>query len=641
MIYRPDIDGLRCLAVLPVILFHAGSTAFPGGFVGVDVFFVLSGYLITALILSDLRQGRFSLARFYERRARRILPALTLVVAVCLPFAWMLMTPAELRDFGRSVVAVGLFASNVLFWRDSGYFAAEADAEPLLHTWSLAVEEQFYLLFPLLLIALLHRGDRGRAISVLAILAGLSLMLCEWGWRRHPDATFYLAPTRAWELFVGALAAFATGGGPARQAGLPALGGLALILGAMLLYDAATPFPSLWALAPVGGTVLVLLCAGPGTLAARVLAWRPLVGVGLVSYSAYLWHQPLFAFARLQTRLPVTPELMLALAGLSLGLAALSWRFVEQPFRGARPLLQRRAALFAAAGGALALMLAVGLAGHLAQGFPGRLPAGYADRARLLAAAEAGRETGIRAGLCHFGQRARSGDVAVFLDRWDCRPGTEPRIAVFGDSHAADVAMALRLNGIAPLQLGGAGCPLLRTATEARYCPPLRARFEAELRPGDMVLLANHFGAAEIAPDYLARLVAYWAGRGLQVAILTPRPEYPGFVRAFLWRGPAGIAVLRPDAGAAQGFAAALGPLPGDLTVIDSGALFCPDGGCPPLAEGELLVTDGQHLTRAGARRFGAALAAELGAGGSGRRPLAASVGSGVPPPPPLAARMQ
>ena len=207
MRYRQEIDGLRAVAVIPVVLFHAGFEIFGGGYVGVDVFFVISGYLITASSSDELEQGEFSIVRFYERRARRILPALFFVMLVCIPFAWIWMTPSQIEDFGRGLVAVSLFASNILFWSKIDYFAPAAEENPLLHTWSLAVEEQYYMFFPLFLL-LAWRFGRNRVFYMIAAIAAVSLLLSEWAWRHTPVANFYLAPTRAWELLAGSLCAF-------------------------------------------------------------------------------------------------------------------------------------------------------------------------------------------------------------------------------------------------------------------------------------------------------------------------------------------------------------------------------------------------------------------------------------------------
>ena len=207
MKYRREIDGLRAVAVLPVIFFHSGFEIFSGGFVGVDVFFVISGYLITTIIINEMDGGTFSLLNFYERRARRILPALFFVVLCCLPVAWYLLMPLEMKDFSQSLVAVATFSSNILFWRESGYFSAPSELKPLLHTWSLAVEEQFYILFPLFLMAAWRFGKRA-IVWALVVVSVISMTLAQWGAYNHPSAAFYLLPARAWELLIGSLAAF-------------------------------------------------------------------------------------------------------------------------------------------------------------------------------------------------------------------------------------------------------------------------------------------------------------------------------------------------------------------------------------------------------------------------------------------------
>ena len=250
MNYRREIDGLRALAVVPVILFHAGFEWFSGGFVGVDIFFVISGYLITSIILSGKQDGTFTLLRFYERRARRILPVLFFIMLACLPFAWLWMPPHEMVEFSRSLIAVPLFVSNILFWRETGYFATANELKPLLHTWSLAVEEQYYLLFPLFLLLTWKLGRRW-IVALLAVMAILSLVLAQWGSMNSPTASFYLLPTRGWELLIGALVAFYLSRGikvensnkqkAINQAG--SLLGVLLIGYAAVTFDKTTPFP--------------------------------------------------------------------------------------------------------------------------------------------------------------------------------------------------------------------------------------------------------------------------------------------------------------------------------------------------------------------------------------------------------------
>lgn len=373
MIYRREIDGLRAVAVVPVILFHAGFTLFGGGYVGVDVFFVISGYLITSILIGELEQGNFSIARFYERRARRILPVLFFVILCCIPFAWMWMLPSELKDFSSSVVAVVFFSSNILFWREEGYFAPAAELKPLLHTWSLAVEEQYYLLFPIFLL-LAWRFGRNFTFWSICLIAVISLAISEWGWRNSPSANFYLTVTRAWELLVGSMCAFWLSARDQRASNFLSLLGLALIVFAIFCYDEATPFPSIYSLAPVLGSALIILFGGSGTWAATLLSMRGFVGIGLISYSAYLWHQPLFAFARIRNILEPSAHCMAFLAGLSLVMAYFSWRFVENPFRnGQTSILSTRRAVFATGASVAALFVAGGLIGHSGEGFAHRI----------------------------------------------------------------------------------------------------------------------------------------------------------------------------------------------------------------------------------------------------------------------------
>lgn len=349
MIYRKEIDGLRALAVIPVILFHAGFEWFSGGFVGVDVFFVISGYLITSLILEEMEAGKFTLVGFYERRARRILPALFLVMLACLPFAWWWMLPFELENFGESLAAVAVFASNILFWLKTDYFAATSEQIPLLHTWSLAVEEQYYLLFPLFILLAWRVGTRW-LIGLVALIAIVSLGWSEWLWRQSVEANFYLIPGRAWELMLGALAAFYLRHNPHPQGWLAQLGsmlGLGLLVYAVLRFNDGIPFPSLYALVPTLGTVLLILVATEQTLVGKLLSCRILVGIGLISYSAYLWHQPLFVFARMQALDEPDAWVLGGLSAAALLLAWFSWWLVERPFRNRSRFTRRQ--IFAAA----------------------------------------------------------------------------------------------------------------------------------------------------------------------------------------------------------------------------------------------------------------------------------------------------
>jgi peptidoglycan/LPS O-acetylase OafA/YrhL len=330
--YRAEIDGLRALAVIPVILFHAGFELFSGGFVGVDVFFVISGYLITTILINDLDKNRFSIVNFYERRARRILPALFFVIFVTSIVSYFYLMPTDLREYARSLIYVIGFLSNVFFWKESDYFATESELTPLLHMWSLAVEEQYYVIFPIFLI-LTWRFGKNKVFWIIVAFALISLALSEWGWRNKATANFYLAPTRAWELFAGSISAFIVQKRGERANNILSMFGLAAIIFAIFFYDKNTPFPSVYALVPVLGVVLIILFAQKNTFSAKILSNKLVVGIGLISYSAYLIHQPLFALVRHNLGVNLEQGVSLALILLTLVLAVFSWRFVEQPFR--------------------------------------------------------------------------------------------------------------------------------------------------------------------------------------------------------------------------------------------------------------------------------------------------------------------
>jgi peptidoglycan/LPS O-acetylase OafA/YrhL len=367
MKYRSEIDGLRAVAVLPVIFFHAGFSVFQGGFIGVDVFFVISGYLITSILLSDMEAGRFSLASFYERRFRRILPALFFVMLATLPLALMWLMPSELKAYAQSWVAVALFSSNILFWLTSGYFETAAELKPLLHTWSLGVEEQFYVFFPLLLMLLWRRGRRWLLPALLLVAMG-SLAASQWGAHEYPSAAFYLLPFRAWELLAGGFVAFyykrhdrLAQNPQLNQWG--SLAGVLLLAVAVFTFHRHMPFPGFSALVPVLGTVLVIMFATPQTWAGKLLCNKLMVQIGLISYSAYLWHNPLFAFARVRAEFHLeSPLLMLALAFLSLVLAYFTWKYVEAPFRSKERFNRRQIFSMSLLGSAG--IMALGLAGH-------------------------------------------------------------------------------------------------------------------------------------------------------------------------------------------------------------------------------------------------------------------------------------
>lgn len=428
MDYRREIDGLRALAVLPVILFHAGFGAFSGGFVGVDVFFVISGYLITTIILAELARGDFSIAKFYERRARRILPAMFVVILLCLPVAWIMLDPFEMKEFSQSIFATSLFSSNFYFFLKTGYFDISAELKPLLHTWSLAVEEHYYILFPLAIMPLWKHG-RKLILPVFATIFVASLLFAQWGVMHHPSMAFYLLPARAWEIMLGTLCAILLSRNEERMLAAPmwvkqvgSLAGVALIVGAIFAFDGKTLAPGAAMLVPTVGAALIILFARPGTLAHQLLGLRAFVLIGLVSYSAYLWHQPALAFYRLYFVDDPSHTVAIALIVAVFVLAYLTYRFVETPFRahGALRLTRRQVFAFALIG--LVALAAVGFSGHHWRGFPSR------------------NEQTLRLGQNGGLSFACSG---ADLEDARCKSKPDPKVILWGDSYAMHLGQAL------------------------------------------------------------------------------------------------------------------------------------------------------------------------------------------------------
>ncbi len=434
--YRPDIDGLRAVAVVPVVLYHYGIAPFCGGYAGVDVFFVISGFLITSLISAEMRSGEFSILRFYERRARRILPALFVVLAASTVAACAILFPRDLSAFGESLASTAVFGSNIDFWSRSGYFDAGATLKPLLHTWSLAVEEQYYLLFPALLCVLHTRTRRGLLVLVVG-LAVASFAASVWAVVYHPSAAFYLVPYRMWELMLGAALALVEIPRLASallREGL-ALLGLALIGWAVFAFTPHTPFPGANALYPCAGAALLIFTGEAGGSAInRALSCRPIVVVGLLSYSFYLWHWPLYVFANYLSYAPLGLAMRVALIAAAFALAWISWRYVEQPFRLKRHLFDRRR-LFLLTGAGMAASIAIGLALMAVHGWPQR----FAPQMRRILAEADDYEPRRHACFSPGPARAERGDFCTIGDSRAARPS----FILWGDSHADAILPAV------------------------------------------------------------------------------------------------------------------------------------------------------------------------------------------------------
>lgn len=452
MRYRREVDGLRALAVMPVVLFHAGFQEISGGYVGVDVFFVISGYLITTIIHSDLKSGSFSLVHFYERRVRRIFPALLFVIISCIVFAFMWLAPGDMRLFSRSLSSVSLFASNILFWTESGYFDTLAELKPLLHTWSLSVEEQFYVIFPLFLMVAWGIGKRW-LMAMLVFIVLVSLLAAQWAGKTTPGAAFYLLPTRAWEFAMGAFVAFYLSRPIKNNQAYrdnEFLGGLGLflILYSILKYNNNTPYPGLYTLVPTVGASLILAFSTSRTLVGKLLGSRIFVGVGLVSYSAYLWHYPLFAFARHRSIHTPDVNIFAILSILALVLAYLTWRFIERPFRN--PGFITRNNLF--------IVYIIGTLSIFSFGLLGNYTDGYFLR------------TGLKEEVSNLEFRLRINQgLGIACDGLinsseNCRTDANPEVVLWGDSYAMHLMQGLQAAnpGLKIIQFTQSGCgPIL------------------------------------------------------------------------------------------------------------------------------------------------------------------------------------
>jgi len=439
MKYRSDIDGLRAVAVSLVVLHHADIGWFPGGYIGVDVFFVISGYLITNIVYNETIAGNFSFSNFYIRRARRLMPALFAVLFVTAIIALLVLMPTDLARFGQSLIWVSLYVGNMFFWREhGGYFGGNAQEAPLLHTWSLAVEEQYYLFWPLVIVIGL-KFLKPKHFGVLTLIGLVALVvLSEWATRNTIGAAYYLLPTRAFELLVGsALAIY--------WKKLPALGGvinhltstigLVLIIASALILSPASPFPGINAIYPTLGSALLIYShnsssAGIGN---RLLSYRPIVFLGLISYSLYLWHWPLFAYAKYMG-IEQPPTLKFALVGVAGVLAYLSWKYVEQPFRRAhyKSLWSASRSLVFAPGCVVLIAAAVMIFGN---GLPDRFSAELLNMDKALNSA-----SHVERSSCHSASREFDR-----LPQENCLMGISDRIAqpdglLIGDSHANHLA---------------------------------------------------------------------------------------------------------------------------------------------------------------------------------------------------------
>jgi len=603
--YRADIDGLRALAILPVLLFHLGVPGLPGGFVGVDIFFVISGFVITRGLWADLDTGRFSLGGFYERRVRRLLPALGVMFAATTLAAWLILLPPALIHYSQSLAASAVSASNLFLWVGSGYFAPDARQVPLMHLWSLAVEEQFYLLFPILLAAG-HRHFRracGPALLVVALVSfALNLALLPIA----PSATFFLLPTRLWELLAGALLALCPPrAAPAWLRQATAIAGIALIALPIFSYNELTPFPGIAALPPVLGATALILAgfprggAHPATPINRMLASSPLVFVGRISYPLYLVHWPIVVLVRETTMRE--PD-GIAIAAMIAGSIALAWaiqRWVEQPLRYATA--DRRTVLRLAA--AVLLMAALaGIAGVMTRGLSGRLALPATQP--LMTDARWGK------GSCFFEGGA---NPLVWREAACTRArAAGPKVLLWGDSFAAHYVPGIEANAgniaATVVQYTAAACtPLLDTSGMTPTCRAFDEHVLDVVRQGrftHVVIAARWQNWRARGFDALPATIAALRKAGASVTVIGQTPLFAADVQTIAYRSAAtdrGIASwpVAVDRGINQALRrAAIG-----AHFVDPIAVLCGTDTCPYKAGPSFLFADDGHFSTAGSSR--------------------------------------
>lgn len=528
--YRTDIDGLRAVAVLLVMGDHF-RTHLSGGYVGVDVFFVISGYLISAAILKEMGNGTFSIVNFYERRIRRIFPALIVMLLGVCALSYRYLFPTELTDYARSLLAAMFSVSNFWFWHQAGYFDAPSAFKPLLHTWSLAVEEQFYIFFPIFLV-LIRRFARRQLKAAILAFAALTFALAIFSVKRDATAAFFFSPLRAWELLIGTIVSqrYVPVIRSAIGRNAATLAGMLMILVPSLGYTASTPFPGLSALPPCLGAALIIAGGDTGTsLVGRLLSLRPVVFVGLISYSLYLWHWPVLVFQNIGGMVAQLPpydrRLKLAMFAISMVLGYLSWKFVETPFRKG-PLRPGKRQLFVVNGIGVALVSALGVGVLATNGLPSRFPPDALQAASYL---DYTMKAPFREGLCFIGS---DNSFADFNQSTCLAEGAnKPTVLLLGDSQAAQLWTGMRdvLPQVQTLQATAAFCEIFveEPANVRPACKDL-ARFAFQDYLLHHRVDAVFYGGRWVEPDLpgITQSIAWMKQHGIPVYLFGPMTEY-------------------------------------------------------------------------------------------------------------------
>lgn len=623
--YRPDIDGLRALAVMVVVLYHYKLGPFIGGFTGVDVFFVISGYLITRILWREMSIGHFSIVTFYERRFRRIVPPLLTVVVFVFGFGWYVLLPSDFQSLGGQALAGILGFSNLYFWWTTDYFARAASMRPLLHTWSLGVEEQFYLIWPLLLLSVWigSKNFKARAVTVMMILIviAISFITSIFAVTRDPVSAFYLPLFRAWELALGGLLVFAPPIASRLTREALSLTGVVLVIGSALFISSEEPFPGWLALPPCLGAAMIILPRSGGSVASKVLGTKPLTWIGKISYSLYLWHWPILVLFRHESFGQYPDRLMSSvLLTISLLLATATWVVVETPARNPQTLKRRQLALV---GTPLIMILAfVAVTVVKLEGVPSRLPDNLIVE-----------EKALRSPL-----RERCHQRRSFEPLRSCVLGDQkvaPDTVVWGDSHGVELSDALgesyRRERRSLLSITLSGCPpALGYASAARpscginNAEVLKYILEGVPSAGVVVIASYHFvhlqRVGKQYADGLVETVRRLTSAGKKVVVVGPIPDFaepiPLVAARMAWRGHnEGPSITRSawDTKTSD-VLSMLSLLTGidGAQVVDVSGVFCDQNRCLFTKHGRPLLFDDNHPSLEGANEISTLLRSKL-----------------------------
>lgn len=622
--YRADIDGLRAVAVLSVTAFHIDLFGLYGGFVGVDIFFVISGYLISSMIFSEIDAGRFSIVTFYERRIRRIFPALFAMLLALTVAAIIYIFPVDLVDYSKSLLAAVGSVSNFYFWNHSGYFDSPT-TKPLLHTWSLAVEEQFYIFFPVFLLTVRRFFPHRLKISVIALFT-LSLATSAVLVYTNPNAAFYMPYTRAWELLMGTLISLGVFPrlGSAFQRNAATLVGLGMILYSVFFYSSSTPFPGLTALLPCLGSALIIGAGAHGSsLVGRVLSLRPVVFVGLISYSVYLWHWPVIVLHKMGVLLGMGTSLPTRLSSqisphrydhcvellLSLVLGALSWRFIERPFRrGGLSLKGPR--LFATTGAAIAGIAVFCIVSIISGGFRGRFSPEAEQIASYFSNNKAPKNP-TRRGVCFLTPEYHWSN----FDTGQClhQVAGKSNYLLVGDSHSAALwpGLSESMHNANILQASVSACRPTVHAVGISTCSRVMEyifRDYLPQHPVQKLLLQGRWETKDIAE--IGSTIGWAKQHHIPVVLIGPVPEYDAPLPRLLgysiaWHEPGFVTQHRTaDSGLLD---SRLDDLAGNVWHVPYISLYqtiCNKDSCTEYADAAHkvpLMADGDHLSEAGA----------------------------------------